>query len=98
MAAFDQTRAAEVRLPVPATLTPAEADGYLRAHLAHAGRSDTFFSDDAVRAIHTHARGMPRAINRLSVNALLAASTENTTIARRAGRPHCHRRGNPQRD
>jgi len=62
-------------------VTAAEADGYLRAHLAAAGRSDTLFSDDAVRAIHTHARGMPRAINRLAVNALLAAYTAGKTIA-----------------
>jgi type II secretory pathway predicted ATPase ExeA len=39
------------------------------------------FSDDAVRAIHAHARGMPRAINRLAVNALLAAYTASKTIA-----------------
>ena len=45
------------------------------------GAPDTLFSDDAVRAIHTHARGMPRAINRLAVNALLAAYTAGKTIA-----------------
>ncbi len=52
-------------IPAPA-LAAAEADGYLRAHLALAGRTDTLFSDDAIRAIHTHARGLPRAINRLA--------------------------------
>jgi type II secretory pathway predicted ATPase ExeA len=31
-------------IPSPA-ITAAEADGYLRAHLTHAGRSDTLFSD-----------------------------------------------------
>jgi hypothetical protein len=35
---------------------------------------------DAVRAIHGHARGMPRAINRLAINALLAAYTTSKTI------------------
>jgi type II secretory pathway predicted ATPase ExeA len=34
-----------------------------------------------VRVIHGHARGMPRAINRLAVTALLAACTQNKTIA-----------------
>ncbi len=58
----------------------AEAAGYLRAHLALAGRTDTLFSDDAVRAIHGHARGMPRAINRLAITALLAAYTTAKTI------------------
>src|SRR5216683_822233 len=45
------------------------------------GRSDTLFSDDAVRAIHTCARGMPRAVNRLATTALLAACTAGKTIA-----------------
>ena len=33
------------------------------------------------RAIHAHARGMPRAINRLAITALLAAYTAGKTIA-----------------
>ena len=61
-------------------MTAAETDGYLRAHLAAAGRSDTLFSDDAVRAIHTHARGMPRAVNKLAINALLATYAAGKTI------------------
>jgi len=80
MAAFDQRVQLKYAFPVPA-LTPAEADGYIRAHLAHAGRTDTLFSDDAVRVIHSHARGMPRAINRLATTALLAACTAGKTIA-----------------
>ena len=80
MAALDQRIQLRCTIPAPA-VTAAEADGYLRAHLALAGRTDTLFSDDAVRAIHAHARGMPRAINRLAVNALLAAYTADKTIA-----------------
>ena len=80
MAAFDQRVQLKYAFPVP-SLTPAEADGYIRAHLAHAGRTDTLFSDDAVRVIHSHARGMPRAVNRLAVTALLAACTQNKAIA-----------------
>ena len=80
MAALDQRIQLRYHIPAPA-LTGAEADGYLRAHLALAGRTDTLFSDDAVRAIHAHARGLPRAINRLAINALLAAYTAGKTIA-----------------
>jgi type II secretory pathway predicted ATPase ExeA len=80
MAALDQRVQLRCVIPSPA-ITAAEADGYLRAHLAHAGRSDTLFSDDAVRVIHSCARGMPRAINRLATTALLAACTAGKTIA-----------------
>ena len=80
MAALDQRVQLRCVIPSPA-VTAAEADGYLRAHLAHAGRSDTLFSDNAVRVIHSCARGMPRAINRLATTALLAACTAGKTIA-----------------
>jgi type II secretory pathway predicted ATPase ExeA len=80
MAALDQRVQLRCVIPSPA-ITAAEADGYLRAHLTHAGRSDTLFSDDAVRVIHSCARGMPRAINRLATTALLAACTAGKTIA-----------------
>ena len=79
MAALDQRIQLRYHYPAPA-LTAAEAPGYLRAHLALAGRTDTLFSDDAVRAIHGHARGLPRAINRLAITALLAAYTTGKTI------------------
>ena len=80
MAALDQRVQLRCAIPSPA-ITAAEADGFLRAHLAHAGRSDTLFSDDAVHVIHSCARGMPRAINRLATTALLAACTAGKTIA-----------------
>jgi type II secretory pathway predicted ATPase ExeA len=80
MAALDQRVQLRYHVPAPA-LTAAEAGGYLQAHLALAGRSDTLFSDDAVRAIHAHARGLPRAINRLAITALLAARAAGKTIA-----------------
>jgi type II secretory pathway predicted ATPase ExeA len=79
MAALDQRVQLRYHIPAPA-LTPAEASGYIRRHLEHAGRTDTLLSDDAVRAIHTHARGLPRAINRLAVTALLAACATGKTI------------------
>ena len=79
MAALDQRIALRYHVPAPA-LSPHEADGYIRAHLSHAGRSDTLFSDDAVRSIHGQARGQPRAINRLAITALLAACATSKTI------------------
>jgi len=79
MAALDQRVQLRYHIPAPA-LTAAEAAGYLRAHLQLAGRSDTLFSDDAVRVIHSHARGLPRAVNRLAITALLAACADGKTI------------------
>jgi type II secretory pathway predicted ATPase ExeA len=79
MAALDQRIQLRYHIPAPA-LTAEEASGYLRAHLSLAGRSDTLFSDDAVRAIHGQARGLPRAINRLAITALLAAYAAGKTI------------------
>jgi type II secretory pathway predicted ATPase ExeA len=79
MAALDQRIALRYHIPAPA-LSLDEAGGYIRRHLEHAGRSDTLFSDDAVRAIHAQARGLPRAINRLAITALLAAYAAGQTI------------------
>lgn len=79
MAALDQRVQLRFHIPSPA-LTQAEAGGYIRRHLEQAGRSDTLFSDDAVRAIHGQARGLPRAVNRLAITALLAAYSAGKTI------------------
>jgi type II secretory pathway predicted ATPase ExeA len=79
MAALDQRVQLRFHIPSPA-LTLAEAGGYIRRHLEQAGRSDTLFSDDAVRIIHGQARGLPRAINRLAVTALLAGAAAGKSI------------------
>ncbi len=79
MAALDQRVQLRYHIPAPA-LSPGEASGYIRRHLEHAGRSDTLFSDDAVHALHSQARGLPRAINRLAITALLAAYAAGKTI------------------
>lgn len=79
MAALDQRVQLRYHIPSPA-LTPTEAGGYVRRHTEQAGRSDTLFSDDAVRVIHGQARGLPRAINRLAITALLAACSAGKTI------------------
>jgi type II secretory pathway predicted ATPase ExeA len=58
----------------------AETGSYLAHHLALAGRSDTLFSDDAVALIHTVSRGLPRLINNLAVQSLIAAFATSKAI------------------
>ncbi|HET8601197.1 MAG TPA: AAA family ATPase [Segeticoccus sp.] len=57
-----------------------ETAGYVAHHLALAGRSDTLFSDDALALIHQVARGLPRAVNNLAVQALVAAYAASKAI------------------
>jgi type II secretory pathway predicted ATPase ExeA len=57
-----------------------ETAAYLKHHLALAGRSDALFSDDAIATIHRAARGIPRAINNLAVQALVAAYADDKGI------------------
>ncbi|HUP68522.1 MAG TPA: hypothetical protein VM142_01780 [Acidimicrobiales bacterium] len=60
-------------------LDPAETGGYIAHHLK-LGRADTLFSDDAITLIHQVGRGMPRAVNNLAVQALVAAFADNKGI------------------
>lgn len=69
-AALDQRIALRYAM---AGMTPDETGTYIAHHLALAGRSDTLFSDDAVELIHQVSRGLPRAVNNLAVQALVAA-------------------------
>jgi type II secretory pathway predicted ATPase ExeA len=76
-AALDQ------RIAVRYHLQPLNAEqtaSYLRHHLALAGRSDPLFADDAARAIHHAARGLPRQIGNLAVAALIAGYARRNTI------------------
>jgi type II secretory pathway predicted ATPase ExeA len=57
-----------------------ETSDYLRHHLALAGRSDTLFSDDALIVIHQASRGLPRAINNLALQSLVATFAANKSI------------------
>jgi type II secretory pathway predicted ATPase ExeA len=66
LAALDQ------RIAVRYTM-PGLTAGYLSHHLKLAGRSDPLFSDDATTLIHATNRGLPRAVNNLAIQALLAA-------------------------
>ena len=58
----------------------AETKTYLVHHLKLAGRTDTLFSDDAADLIHQVSRGLPRAVNNLAVQALVAAFAANKTL------------------
>jgi type II secretory pathway predicted ATPase ExeA len=45
----------------------------VKHHLSLAGRSDPLFSDDAIALVHQTARGIPRAVNNLALQSLVAA-------------------------
>jgi len=57
-----------------------QTSDYLRHHLALAGRKDTLFSDDALIVIHQAARGLPRAVNNLALQSLVATFAANKSI------------------
>jgi type II secretory pathway predicted ATPase ExeA len=77
LAALDQRIAVRYHMT---GMTAEETAGYLRHHLALAGRNDTLFSDDAVALIHQTSRGYPRTVNNLAIQALLAAFASNKAI------------------
>jgi type II secretory pathway predicted ATPase ExeA len=58
----------------------AETADYVVHHLKIAGRSDTLFSDDALALIHQVSRGLPRAVNNLAVQSLVAAFAQSKAI------------------
>lgn len=76
-AALDQRVA--LRYALPPMSQPDTAD-YVTHHLTLAGRSDTLFSDDALARIHKAARGLPRAVNNLAMQALIAAYATGASI------------------
>lgn len=57
-----------------------ETGAYLKHHTSQAGRSDTLFSDDAVAVIHHASRGLPRAVNNLALQALIATYAADKAI------------------
>lgn len=77
LAALEQRIALRYAMP---GMTATETAGYVKHHLALAGRSDTLFSDDATALIHTTSRGYPRAVNNLAVHALTAAFATGKAI------------------
>ena len=70
LAALDQRIGLRYAMPA---MTAEQTAGYITHHLKLAGRSDPLFSDDAVALIHDAARGLPRAVNNLATQALVAA-------------------------
>ena len=76
-AALDQRITLRYALP---PMTATDTAEYIAHHLKLAGRSDTLFTDDAVARIHKAARGLPRAVNNLAVQALVAAYTTGAAI------------------
>ncbi|CAN5869423.1 ExeA family protein [soil metagenome] len=76
-AALDQRIA--LRFAMPA-MTSAETTSYIAQHLKLAGRSDTLFSDDALALVHQVSRGLPRAVNNLALQSLVAAYAQSKAI------------------
>lgn len=76
-AALDQRIALRFAMP---PMTPTETTAYIGHHLALAGRSDTLFSDDAVALVHQVSRGLPRAVNNLALQSLVAAYATDKAI------------------
>jgi len=58
----------------------AETLAYIRHHVGLGGRSDPLFSDDAVAVIHHAGRGLPRAVNNLALQALVATFAADKSI------------------
>ena len=84
LAALDQRIALRYAMPA---MTAEQTAGYITHHLKLAGRSDPLFSDDAAALIHDAARGLPRAVNNLATQALVAAWAGRKNHRRRAKRP-----------
>jgi type II secretory pathway predicted ATPase ExeA len=61
-------------------MTGQETAGYVTHHLKLVGRADTLFSDDALALIHQVSRGLPRAVNNLAVQSLVAAYAADKSI------------------
>jgi len=68
-----------LRFAMPA-MTAAETGAYVAHHLKLAGRADTLFSDDALGLVHQVSRGLPRAVNNLALQSLVAAYATNKAI------------------
>lgn len=77
MAALDQRITLRVHME---GMDLAETLAYTRHHLGQVGRSDPLFSDDAVAVIHHASRGLPRAVNNLALQGLVATFAADKAI------------------
>ncbi len=76
-AALDQRIALRFHLQ---GMTATETDAYVSQHLGLAGRADRLFSDDAIALIHQVSRGLPRAVNNLAIQSLVASYATKKAI------------------
>lgn len=76
-AALDQRIALRYELP---GMDAKESAEYLAHHLKLAGREDRLFSDDAIALLHERSRGIPRALNNLATQALVATFAAEKSI------------------
>ena len=81
MAALDQRITLRVHME---GMDLAETLAYVRHHLSLSGRADPLFSDDAVAVIHHASRGLPRAVNNLALQALVATFAADKGIVDQA--------------
>jgi type II secretory pathway predicted ATPase ExeA len=77
LAALDQRIGLRYAMP---PMTGEQTAAYITHHLQLAGRADTLFSDDAMTLIHDAARGLPRAVNNIATQALVAAMAARKNI------------------
>ncbi|MET8747865.1 hypothetical protein [Streptomyces sp. NPDC004728] len=77
LAALDQRISVSYQMP---TMTKEETASYIKHHLTIASRQETLFSDDAVELIHLTSRGLPRSVNNIAWQSLIAAFTEEKGI------------------
>jgi type II secretory pathway predicted ATPase ExeA len=77
LAALEQRTGLRYTMP---GMTSAETASYIKHHLGLAGRADPLFTDDAVDLIHSTARGFPRAVNNLALQALVATFAANKSL------------------
>lgn len=76
-ASLDQRILTRYTLP-PMDLS--ESALYLKHHLAVAGRTQPLFTDDAVHRLHQAANGLPRSLNTLALNSLIAAHADGMEL------------------
>jgi type II secretory pathway predicted ATPase ExeA len=76
-AALDQRIALRYELP---GMTEQESAEYVRHHIELAGRKDNLFSDDALELLHRSSRGIPRQLNNISSQALIACFAGQKSI------------------
>ncbi len=61
-------------------MSKSETTDYIYHHLKLAGRTDALLSDDAISLIHQVSRGLPRSVNNLTRQALVATYANKSAI------------------